>query len=271
MRGVPAVDIERLVRLRVTEALRLGEHVAVGGVPVLHLGEDVIAGPVQDAVDPRKPVGDESLAQGFDDGDATGHGGLEVEVSAILLRRREDFRPMLADQRLVGRDDDLAIPQGGERHFSRQRGSAHQFADDVNGRVVRDRERVVGELGRGDFHRPDLAPVAHRGPGEVEFHADARLEVRAVGRDMFPHALPHRAEAAKANVDRQGFAHGWDRGAFWPILFSVPASRRARLARCRRTTKRATPAETPTSTGVRSKASASKGSESAAKTEASET
>src|SRR5207244_4393092 len=101
--------------LGVTEPFRLREHAGVWRILLLHLREDIITGAVEDAVDPRKAIRNETLAQYLDDRDAARHRGLEEKMSAMLLRRRKDFRAVFADQRLVGGNDDLAATERGER------------------------------------------------------------------------------------------------------------------------------------------------------------
>ena len=72
------------------------------------VGEDVIAGAVEDAVDARHLVGGERLAQRLDDGDAAGDRRLEVERDALLLGELRQLDAVLGEQRLVGGDDVLA-------------------------------------------------------------------------------------------------------------------------------------------------------------------
>ena len=232
--GVPPVDVEGLVGLGVTEAFRIGKHASVRRVAILHLREDVVTRAVQYAVDSRKTICDQAFAKSFDNRDTAGDGRFEEKVAAVLASGREDFRPVFADQRLVGGDDNFPPAKRGEGDLARERGAAHEFAHHVDRGIVGDGERVRGELGRRDFDRAGFAEVADRGAGEVELHAEARLKFGAIRREVFPNALPHGAEATEADVDRSRCwcAHEWDASVFsWPTLLSVPARMRARLAR----------------------------------------
>jgi hypothetical protein len=70
VRGVHAVDVEGRVGLRVAQRLRLREHVGEGEALQAHLGEDVVAGPVEDAGDAADAVGRQPFPQGLDGRDA---------------------------------------------------------------------------------------------------------------------------------------------------------------------------------------------------------
>ena len=51
MRGVVAVDVEGRIGLGIAEPLRLGEAGVEGQALLLHAGQDVVAGAVEDAED----------------------------------------------------------------------------------------------------------------------------------------------------------------------------------------------------------------------------
>ena len=106
--GVEAADVEGRIGLRVALGLRLLQHVGERAALLLHLGQDVVAGAVEDAVDAAHLVAGERLAQGLDDGDAAGDRGLEVERDAVLLGQLGQLGAVLGEQRLVGGDDMLA-------------------------------------------------------------------------------------------------------------------------------------------------------------------
>ena len=85
VRRIDAVDVEARIGLGIAQTLRFGEHLVERAPALAHVGEDVVAGAVQDAVDPLDPVAGQALAQGLDDRDAAGHGGLETDRGAIGL------------------------------------------------------------------------------------------------------------------------------------------------------------------------------------------
>src|SRR4029077_11465715 len=65
--GVDAVDVEGGVSLGIAQALRIGEHVGELAATLAHRGQDVVAGAVEDAVDPLDAVGGQAFAQQLDD------------------------------------------------------------------------------------------------------------------------------------------------------------------------------------------------------------
>ena len=108
LRGVVTLDIEGRIGLGVAELLGLFESARERQILPLHAGQDVIAGAVENAVDPRQRIADETLAQRLDDGDAAGHRCLEVQGDVVLLRQRRERHAVPGEQSLVGRDHRLA-------------------------------------------------------------------------------------------------------------------------------------------------------------------
>ena len=85
VRGVETADIEGRIGLRVAQLLRFLQHVGELAALAGHLGENVIAGAVEDAEYALDAVAGEALAQGLDDGNAAGDRGLETERGAVAL------------------------------------------------------------------------------------------------------------------------------------------------------------------------------------------
>jgi hypothetical protein len=83
VRGIDALDVEGGIGLGIALGLRLAQHIGKVGAGVLHGGEDVIAGAVEDAVDPLDPVGRRAFAQALDDRDAARHRRLETQRHAL--------------------------------------------------------------------------------------------------------------------------------------------------------------------------------------------
>ena len=79
-----------------------------------HLGQDVVAGAVQDAEELLDAVGGQALAQGQDDGDAAAHRGLEGDLHAFGRGRGQKLVAVMGQQGLVGGDHVLAALDGGE-------------------------------------------------------------------------------------------------------------------------------------------------------------
>ena len=147
VRGVEAADVEGRIGFRVTLRLRFLQDVGEGALLALHLGQDVIAGAVQDAVDALDLVGAERLAQGLDDRDAAGDGRFEVEGDAVLLGALRKIEAVLGEQRLVGGDDVLAgIERRLDGGFGDAAVAAHQLDEDVDRGVLGEHNRIGEEL-----------------------------------------------------------------------------------------------------------------------------
>ena len=63
LRGVVALDVEGRIGLGVAEPLRLRETFGIGELLLLHAGEHVVAGAVENAVDARERIAGQPFAQ----------------------------------------------------------------------------------------------------------------------------------------------------------------------------------------------------------------
>ena len=134
--GVDAGHVRRGVRLGV--ALFLGglQGGPEGLAPLRHLGEDVVGGAVEDAVDLLDLVGPQAVHQGVQQGDAAAHAGLKEVLHIVRLRQLQKLPAPLRHQLLVGGDHVLA---------------GHQAAAGV----VIGRVHAADDLhGHGDFRIP---------------------------------------------------------------------------------------------------------------------
>ena len=107
VRRVEPVDVEARIGLGVAELLRFLQRSLIG-LALLHLGEDEVAGAVQDAVEARQAVAGERFAQRLDDRDAAADRRLEGERRAALLRKLRQLHAVRGEQRLVGGHHALA-------------------------------------------------------------------------------------------------------------------------------------------------------------------
>ena len=136
--GVDAGHIRRGVRLGV--ALFLGGlQGGPEGLTVLrHLGQDIVGGSVEDAVDLLDLVGPQAVHQGVQQGDAAAHAGLKEVLHIVRLRQLQKLPAPLRHQLLVGGDHVLAGHEAAAGIFI---GRVHA-ADDLHGhgdlRVLRD-------------------------------------------------------------------------------------------------------------------------------------
>ena len=141
VRGVDALDVERGIGLGIAARLRLGQHRRERRALGAHLGQDEVGRAVDDAGDPFDPVGGEPFAQRLDDRDAARHRAFEGDHHALRVRGRENLVAVPGEERLVGRDDVLAV--GDRLQDERARGleAADQLDDDVDVRMREHRRR----------------------------------------------------------------------------------------------------------------------------------
>jgi hypothetical protein len=165
---VVALDVGGGIGLGVAEGLRLRQRVLVGCARLGHAGEDVVGRAVDDAHHPRDALAHERLAQRADDRDAPGHGRLEQQVDAGVLRSFEQLGPGRGEELLVAGDHRLAGLDGGEDEVARRVDAADHLDDHVDLGVGHHGVGVGGEQ-RGIDPRPaGLGEVAHRHPHHLE-------------------------------------------------------------------------------------------------------
>ena len=188
VRRVAAVHVERRIGFGVTEFLRFGENFveipAFGG----HARQDVIAGAVDDAVDEREPVGDETFADRLDDRDAAANAGLVEDIGRMLLRRRKNLFAVMGQQRFVGGDDDLAATERVEDDLLRETGAADEFDNDVNIGIAKHLLRVGGEdvCRQTEFLQAGFVLVAN--PFQVQAHTEPLGNEVGVAGQIIDHA-----------------------------------------------------------------------------------
>ena len=144
LRGVEAFDIEGRIGLGIAQPLRVLQAFGEGQLLLLHAGQDVIAGAVQNAVDAREGIAGKAFAQRLDDRNCAADGGLEIERDAVRLRKLRKRKPVFRQQRLVGGDDRLSrLQRRLDRGLGRIALTAHQFDEHIDPRVVCERDRIV--------------------------------------------------------------------------------------------------------------------------------
>ena len=107
VRGIEAADVEGRIAFGVALGLRLLQHIVEGAMFFLHLGQDVVAGAVQDAIDAANLIAGQRLAHGLDDRDAAGDRRFEIQRDAVLLGQSRQIRAVQGQQSLVGGHDVL--------------------------------------------------------------------------------------------------------------------------------------------------------------------
>ncbi len=85
MGRVIAFDVESRIGFGIAEPLGFLQAGLEGQAFLLHLGQDVVAGAVHDAVDAGNRVAGQRFAQRLDDRNTAGNSGLIVQQRAILF------------------------------------------------------------------------------------------------------------------------------------------------------------------------------------------
>ena len=199
---IDALDVECRVRLGVTQCLRLGQNIGKGAPLVTHLGEDEVAGAIDDPGDPLDVVGRQPLAQRLDDRDPPRNRGLECYRHALVLRSGEDLIAMQGDQRLVGRDHVLAVRDRLHDQFAGRRIAADQLDDDIDFRIVDHRKGVVTQL---DSVQPlqTLGPVFACGRvGDQDLAPGSTRDLGGIPHQHIEGAAADGPQAQQADFDR---------------------------------------------------------------------
>ena len=160
---VEALDVAGRVRLRVAQALRLGERrrVVERGRLVGHRAQDEVGRAVDDAADAaRSGSPARSDGQRPEDRDPAADRRLEPERRAGPPGDRLELRAVVGDDVLVGGDDGLAHRQrGGDQRVGRLV-ATHQLDDDVDVVVGHEVGRRVGDDRRRASRRRPHGPTS---------------------------------------------------------------------------------------------------------------
>ena len=202
VRGVHPFHVEGGVGFRVAEPLRLAEHVGERGAAIAHLGQDEVAGAVDDPGEPLDAVPGQPFAQRLDDRDAAGHRGFERHHHAAGVGGLEDGIAVRRDEGLVRGDHVLAATNRLEDEPAGRVGAADELDDDVDVRIAHDLARVGGErdaVGGADarqIERPD------RGPRDHDVAAGPARDLLSVAPQHVDGAATDRSEAEHSDANR---------------------------------------------------------------------
>ena len=206
VRGIDAVDIEAGIGLGVTGRLRLGQDLCKVPTGLAHRRQDVVAGAVEDAIEPADLVADQAFAQRLDNRNTAGHRGLEAQDAAFLLGQRRELGAVMGQQRLVCRDDMFAVAQGGLHQTARNTARATDQLDhdvDVGRGGERQRIALPAHCRKVDVALPGLGTRAYR--HQPERPAAAQRQQAVVLGQKLDHAGANSAEAGDA--DFEGLSH----------------------------------------------------------------
>ena len=200
--GVDTLHVEGGVGLGIPQALGLGEDLVEGGATIAHLGEDEIAGTVDDAGQPLDAVGGQTLADGLDDGDAAGYRRLEGHHHPLLRGGGEDLVAVLGDEGLVGGDHVFAVVDGAQHQFAGGRFAADEFDDDGQLRVVHHFEGVAGEIDARRVERSLAPDVPGTGAGDDDTPPGSSGDLLGIAAQHLHGAAADRTQAQKSHLHR---------------------------------------------------------------------
>ncbi len=199
VRGISAAHVQRGIGFGITQGLRLFQHLGERRTQRFHLGQDIIAGPVEDSLHRLNIISDQAFAQRLDNGNPARHRGFEFELEIALLRPLGQLLAMGGEQRLVGSHHMLAVI---ERAFDQLPGdtifAADQFHDHI-GIALDQRHRIGGEI--LDLEIACLAGVAGTHAHHDKITPGTCLEVGRLGRQRLDHAAAHRAQARDGDFE----------------------------------------------------------------------
>ena len=161
----------------------------------LHLAEDEITGPVQDAFDALDPVAGEALLQPGNHGYPACHGRAVFQMAAPRRCQPFQFNPVKGDQLLVRRDHGFARLKRPPDPATCRIEAAHQFHDHVGaGGQHRIRIFAPDDAVRGPIH-----PLAlHAAVEYVGQFQPFRLRLRQDAR----HGASHGSEPEQCDAQR---------------------------------------------------------------------
>ena len=190
VRRVDAIDIEGRIGFGIAEALRIREHVGEGPPGFAHHGQDVVAGPVEDAVDARDAVGGDAFAQRLD----------RSESRRRPRPRRRALhpsppRPWPAPCRGCASNALLAVTTCRPAAIAASTGllggtvaAADQLDDDIGIGPRGHLDRIVEPCRAGDRNAAIALPVARADRGDDQRTAAALLEQLALAASNFKQA-----------------------------------------------------------------------------------
>ena len=157
---IHALDVKRRVGFGKTKRCGLPQSRVKAHPCLLHVGQNEIRCAVHDAHHLIDAVGGQTLAQGFDDGDAHGHSAFISHDHTLGLCRCKNLAAVFSQQRFIGRDHMLTLCDGFEHQRFGQRHPAHDFHHHINvwvphqGQGIADQVHVRPDHQRGFVQVP---------------------------------------------------------------------------------------------------------------------
>ena len=190
------------IGLGVAQLLGLGQNDVERRAVLLNLGQDVVAGAVEDTEQGLNAVGADALAQHRVNRNAAANRGLEAQAHAALGGAPPDVETVQRDQFLVGRDDAFPVGDGALHHLPRHARTADQLDHDVDARARHHVAPMLGDEGvrhAGGHGAPQCGAAANR--CQVQPEAQPGGDFVGVFRENSDCSTPDVAEAHDANID----------------------------------------------------------------------
>ena len=202
-----ALDVEGRVGLGVAEPLRLLQAVGEGELLLLHAGQDIVAGAVENSIDARERIAGQAFAQRLHDRDGAADRGFEIERHVVLLGDSRERNPVPRQQRLVGGDHGFFRRQ--RRRDRRVRGiplAADQLHEHIDLAIGCQRDRVGNPAQLLVIDVALLAVRARADRHDLDRTTAARGECVALAFDQPGDGRSDRAQAG--NTEFQRGRHG---------------------------------------------------------------
>ncbi len=196
-------DIETRIGLGIAQALRFLEAFRERQLVLLHPGEDVVAGAVEDAVDALERVAGHSFAQGLHDRNGAADRRFEIQRDVMLFRERGELDAMLGEQRLVGGDHRFARRQC---RFDGALGgiadAADQFHEHIDVGGARQRDWIGIPFYFLEIDAAILSPRARADRDDLDRAAATRDERLLLARHLGDQGRADRAQSGDAYFQR---------------------------------------------------------------------
>ena len=144
-------------------------------------------------------IADERFADGLDDRDAAGDRRFEVKRDVVGFGQRDQFVPVLGEQRLVARDHDFLRFERRLDQVMSFLDPSHQFDHDLNAGVGHQFAPVAGQFGRRALQRHAAARFAHGDAADLEPVAGSLGQQVAVALEVLVDPRTHVPQPSQPN------------------------------------------------------------------------
>ena len=131
--GIESVDVERRIGFGVTELLGIRENLFEVRLIAFHARENIVAGSVENAVNPVDAVANKTFTKALDDRNAAADTGFIEDVGSGFFRFGKQLFAVLGEQGFIGGDNRFSAFQSFENNRFRKCGSADEFNNDLAG------------------------------------------------------------------------------------------------------------------------------------------